>query len=99
MTPEEIAGSYEKETGKVIVEAFRDRDPVFVPGVLVASHGPFAWGKDASNAVHNAAVMEYVAEMAYHCMLLEKDINPMQQELLDKHFLRKHGKNAYYGQK
>lgn len=100
MTPEEIAGEYELETGKVIVETFRTRgiDPAAVPGVLVNSHGPFAWGKDAAEAVHNAVVMEEVAFMDFHALALEPGRGPMQQELLDKHYLRKHGANAYYGQ-
>ena len=98
MTNEEIAGEYEKETGKVIIETFDGKDPEAVPGVLVHSHGPFAWGKDASEAVHNAVVMEEVAFMAFHAMMLSPNLQDMQQELLDKHYLRKHGKNAYYGQ-
>ena len=98
MTEEEIRGAYEKETGKVIVETFAGRDPAAVPGVLVYSHGPFAWGSDSMNAVHNAVVMEEVAFMDWHAMMLEPGRGPMQQALLDKHYLRKHGKNAYYGQ-
>ena len=98
MTNEEIAGEYEKETGKVIIETFDGKDPEAVPGVLVHSHGPFAWGKDAHEAVHNAVVMEEVAFMAFHTMMLSPNLQDMQQELLDKHYLRKHGKNAYYGQ-
>ena len=100
MTPAEIAGEYEKETGNVIIETFRDGriDPAQVPAVLVASHGPFAWGKDAMEAVHNAVVLEEVACMALHAMQLDPGLGAMQQELLDKHYLRKHGKNAYYGQ-
>ena len=98
MTPEEIGGAYEKETGTVIIEAFRDRDPDDVPGVLVYSHGPFAWGTDPMNAVHNAVVMEEVAFMDYHALMLNPPHRDMQRELLDKHYLRKHGKNAYYGQ-
>ena len=98
MTPEEIGGEYEKETGKVIIETFADLDPAAVPGVLVFSHGPFAWGADPMNAVHNAVVMEEVAFMDWHAMLLAPERGKMQQELLDKHYLRKHGKNAYYGQ-
>ena len=100
MTPEEIAGEYEKETGNVIIETFNERtiDPAQVPAVLVASHGPFAWGKDAMDAVHNAVVLEELAFIGYHCLQLDPGIQPMQQELLDKHYLRKHGKNAYYGQ-
>ena len=98
MTPEEIAGEYEKETGKVIIETFACTDPAAVPGVVVHSHGPFAWGKGALEAVHNAVVMEEVAFMDWHTMMLNPDSGHMQQELLDKHYLRKHGKNAYYGQ-
>ncbi len=101
MTPEEIGGSYEWETGNVIVETFVKRgvDPAQVPGVVVQNHGPFAWGTDPMNAVHNAVVMEEVAFMDYHALQLNPDAGRMQQELLDKHYLRKHGKNAYYGQK
>ena len=101
MTPAEIGGEYEKETGNVIIEEFKNRgiDPDQIPGVLVASHGPFAWGTDAMNAVHNAVVMEEVAFMALNAKVLNPNLTPMQQELLDKHYLRKHGKNAYYGQK
>ena len=101
MTPEEIGGSYEWETGNVIVETFVKRgiDPAQVPGVGVQNHGPFAWGTDPMNAVHNAVVMEEVAFMDYHALQLNPDAGRMQQELLDKHYLRKHGKNAYYGQK
>ena len=98
MTDAEIRGEYEKETGKVIVETFGDRDPADVPGVLVYSHGPFAWGIDAMNAVHNAVVMEEVAFMDWHAMMINPRLGAMQQTLLDKHYLRKHGKNAYYGQ-
>ena len=101
MTPQEIAGEYELETGNVIIETFKKReiDPAQVPAVLVCSHGPFAWGKDAHEAVHNAVVLEEVAFMAFHAMALTPNLPPMQQELLDKHYLRKHGANAYYGQK
>ncbi len=98
MTAEEIAGRYEWETGNVIVEAFRDMDPMSVPGVLVHSHGPFSWGIDPDDAVQHAVVMEEVAFMDWHAMLLNPDQGRMQQELLDKHFLRKHGADAYYGQ-
>ena len=100
MTPAEIAGEYELETGNVIIETFRDRriDPNQVPAVLVNSHGPFAWGTDPMNAVHNAVVLEEVAFMAFHAMALTPELPPMQQELLDKHYLRKHGPGAYYGQ-
>ena len=99
MTDEEIRGEYEKETGKVIVETFRDKDPAAIPGVLVCSHGPFAWGTDAMNAVHNAVVMEEVAFMDWHAMVINPALGSMQQTLLDKHYLRKHGANAYYGQR
>ena len=101
MTPEEIAGEYEKETGTVIIETFEKRNinPKFVPAVIVHSHGPFTWGKDAAEAVHNSIVLEELAKMAMFTEQVNKDIKPMQQELLDKHFLRKHGENAYYGQK
>jgi L-ribulose-5-phosphate 4-epimerase len=98
MTPAEIQGEYEKETGVVIAETFREKDPDAIPAVLVYSHGPFAWGKDPMDAVHNAVVLEEVAFMNFHAMMLEPGIQAMQQELLDKHYLRKHGKNAYYGQ-
>jgi L-ribulose-5-phosphate 4-epimerase len=99
MTVAEIQAEYEKETGLVIIETFKDKNPDAIPGVLVYSHGPFAWGTDAMDAVHNAVVMEEVAFMNIHTMMLNPGIQPMQQELLDKHYLRKHGANAYYGQK
>ena len=99
MTPEEIAGDYEKETGNVIVETFAGRTPTEIPAILVASHGPFTWGMDAHEAVHNAAVLEEVAFMAWHDLSTQPDIGPMQQELLNKHYLRKHGLHAYYGQR
>lgn len=98
MTKEEIQGEYEKETGLVIRETFQGKDPDAIPAVLVHSHGPFAWGTDPMDAVHNAVVLEEVAFMNFHTMMLDPGIPPMQQELLDKHYLRKHGKNAYYGQ-
>ena len=100
MTPSEIAAEYELETGNVIIETFRNRliDPDQIPAVLVNSHGPFVWGTDAHNAVHNAVVLEEVAFMAFHSMGLTPGLPPMQQELLDKHYLRKHGPGAYYGQ-
>ncbi len=99
MTPEEIGGKYELETGNVIIETFNGKSPDDIPSVLVYSHGPFCWGKDPFNAVHNAVVLEEIAFMAWHNLMLNPDIPPMQQELLDKHYLRKHGANAYYGQK
>lgn len=98
MTDEEIKGAYELETGKVIAETFAHLDPNQVPGVLVRHHGPFAWGKDALNAVHNMVVLEEVANMAWHNLVLNKDLPSMPQNILDKHYLRKHGANAYYGQ-
>ena len=101
LTPEEVARAYEKETGTVIIEAFRDRgiDPTAVPGVIVYKHGPFAWGKNPNQAVHNAVVMETVANMAYHAEQINPQGTPIEQYLLDKHYMRKHGPNAYYGQK
>ncbi len=99
MTADEIGGKYELETGNVIVETFKDKQPNDIPAVLVHSHGPFTWGTDPKNAVHNAVVLEEVAFMAWHALQMRPDLPPMQQELLDKHYLRKHGANAYYGQK
>lgn len=98
MTPEEISGKYEEETGNVVVEAFMKRNPMDIPAVLVNMHGPFTWGKDAMDAVHNSVVLEEVAKIAFHTMQLTPGIGPMDQALLNKHFLRKHGANAYYGQ-
>lgn len=103
MTADEIGGEYELETGNVIIETFNGIDPMSIPGVLVHSHGPFAWGGTPMEAVHNAVVMEEVAFMDWHAMVLESTLGQpasgrMQQELLDKHYLRKHGANAYYGQ-
>ena len=98
LTDNEINGAYEKNTGLVIIETFRNLDPDAVPGVLVRNHGPFAWGTDAANAVHNAVVMEEVAFMNYHAMTLRPQAPCVSQTLLDKHYYRKHGKNAYYGQ-
>lgn len=97
MTKAEIDGEYELETGKVIVETFKDLNPEQVPGVLVNNHGPFTWGTDADNAVHNAVVLEEVSKMAFRSFVLNPETK-MEKELLDKHFLRKHGKSAYYGQ-
>lgn len=98
MTPEEIGERYEWETGKVLVETFHDKNSDDIPAALVYSHGPFCWGTDPKNAVHNAVVLEEIAFMAWHAMHLRPDLPPMQQELLNKHYLRKHGANAYYGQ-
>ncbi len=97
LTPGETAEAYEAETGNVIVETFQNLDPEAIPGVLVQNHGPFTWGRDPGEAVHNARVLEEVAMMAYHT----RQLNPsagMERYLLDRHFLRKHGKDAYYGQ-
>lgn len=99
MTPQEIAGRYEYETGRVITETFENISENDMPSVLVHSHGPFSWGTDPMNAVHNAVVLEELAFMAWHNLMMNPGISPMQQELLDKHYLRKHGANAYYGQK
>ena len=97
LTEKEILESYEVETGNVIVEAFRETDPMAVPSVIINGHGPFSWGTDAHNAVHNAVVLEQVAKMAHHTLTLNK-ANNIDQYLLDKHYMRKHGPNAYYGQ-
>ena len=97
MTDEEIQGEYEKETGKVIVETFASLDPNTIPAVLVQSHGPFIWGKDAMKSVENAIVLEETAMMAWNTMCLNPNAT-LQQTLLDKHYLRKHGSGAYYGQ-
>ena len=102
MTPKEIGGApghYELETGNVIVETFSDESPDDIPAVLVRSHGPFTWGTSPENAAHNAVVLEELAFMAWHARMLNPEIETMQKELLDKHYLRKHGKDAYYGQK
>jgi L-ribulose-5-phosphate 4-epimerase len=99
MTPAEIGGEYELETGKVIVETFADKNADEIPAVLVASHGSFTWGKDAADAVHNSVVLEELAFMAWHNLMMSNDYtDPIKRELLDKHYLRKHGKDAYYGQ-
>lgn len=98
LTPPEIQSDYEANTGQVIVETFRNLDPRQHPAVLVASHGPFTWGKDAQDAVHNAVVLEFIARLASETLRLNPRTKPMQRALLDKHFLRKHGPGAYYGQ-
>lgn len=100
MTPEEIREAYEKNTGLVIIEEFRARgiDPMQIPAVLVRNHGPFAWGTDAADAVYHAVVLEEVAFMNFHAKMLDPAAGAMPQVLLDKHYLRKHGANAYYGQ-
>ncbi|MBE6072070.1 MAG: L-ribulose-5-phosphate 4-epimerase [Clostridium butyricum] len=98
LTDDEINGEYEKETGNVIVETIGERNPLEVPAIVVKNHGPFAWGKDPDNAVYNAVVLDKVAQMAYNTMTLNTRIDRVKQTLLDKHYLRKHGANAYYGQ-
>lgn len=99
LTREEVDGAYEKKTGIVIVETFKKGgiDPAAVPAVLVAGHGPFSWGKDALEAVHNAVVLEQVAKMAHHALVIDR-LKAIEPFLLDKHYHRKHGKSAYYGQ-
>ncbi len=101
LKPAEIKDHYEANTGKVIVETFKKLkfDPLHHPAVLVASHGPFTWGKDVADAVHNAGVLEFIAQLASETLKINPKLKPMQSVLLDKHFLRKHGANAYYGQK
>ena len=99
MTPEEINGPYELNIGVVIAERFKDLNPDYIPAVLVKNHGPFTWGTDPYNAVHNAVVLEEIAMMAFHTQMLTGNREPMPQVLMDRHFLRKHGPNAYYGQK
>ncbi len=98
LTNDEIAGEYEKNTGLVIIERIGNEAPLTLPGALVKSHGVFSWGKDADNAVHNAVVMEAVAEMALKTQLINPSVTVASESLLNKHYLRKHGKNAYYGQ-
>lgn len=103
LTKEEIEGAYEQNTGLLIVDYFKDkeedRDVMAVPACLCKNHGPFCWGKDAVEAVHNAVVLEEVAKMAARCEMINPQAKPAPQELQDKHYLRKHGTNAYYGQK
>lgn len=101
LTQEEIDEDYEKNTGKVIIEAFRGRNiqPMHVPGVVCTSHGPFTWGKDAAQAVYHAVVLEEVAKMAILTLQIDPNAAPAPQRIQDKHFLRKHGPNAYYGQR
>lgn len=99
MTEQQINGAYEHETGNIIVKAFAEKNPDAIPAVLVKNHGPFAWGTDAMDAVYHAVVMEEIAFMNYHAQELNPHCSPIRQALLDKHYLRKHGANAYYGQK
>jgi L-ribulose-5-phosphate 4-epimerase len=98
LTAQEIAGDYERETGLAICRAFAQLDPDAIPAALVAGHAPFCWGPNAAEAAHNAVVLEYVAKMAQHTLSIHAESRPLPRELHDKHFLRKHGKNAYYGQ-
>lgn len=100
LTKEEIADAYEANTGRLIVNEFQARnlDVTAVPAVLCKNHGPFTWGKDAKEAVHNAVVLEEVAKMAYRTEIINREVQPAPQELQDKHYYRKHGANAYYGQ-
>ncbi len=99
LTREEIEEAYEKNTGVLIAEYFKDKDYLAMPAVLCKNHGPFTWGKNAYEAVHNAVVLENVAMMACRCEMVNPQVQPAPQELQDKHYLRKHGPNAYYGQK
>jgi L-ribulose-5-phosphate 4-epimerase len=100
LTKEEIEGEYEKNTGLVIIETLTSKNisPSSMPGILCTNHGPFTWGKDAKEAVHNAVVLEEVAKMACYSELINREITPAPQTIADKHYLRKHGENAYYGQ-
>lgn len=98
LTIEEIATDYEKNTGLVIIETFKSRDPLATPGVLCVNHGPFTWGKDSLEAVHNAVVLEEVAKMAMYAKLINPELKAAPQTIMDKHYFRKHGKDAYYGQ-
>ena len=100
LTAEEIEEAYEKNTGLTIIETFRERmiNPVYVPAVLCKNHGPFTWGKDAAEAVHNSVVLEEVAKMAARTEMIQPRVLPAPQSMQDKHFMRKHGPNAYYGQ-
>lgn len=99
LTAQEIEEGYERNTGYVIIEAFEGMNPLHVPGVLCKNHGPFTWGEDAAKAVHNAVVLEEVAKMNFVTEMLNPQAGPAPQCLQDKHFMRKHGPNAYYGQK
>jgi L-ribulose-5-phosphate 4-epimerase len=98
LSDHEIAGEYEENTGTAILRAFRDRDPSVLPGVLVANHGPFTWGKDVATAAHNAVILEALARTAYFTSTLNPQASPIGKSLHDRHYLRKHGSNSYYGQ-
>lgn len=99
LTKEEVEAGYEKNTGRVIIETFANLNPLYIPGVLCVNHGPFTWGKDAAEAVHNAVVLEEIAKMNLMTEQLNNSMVAAPQYIQDKHFLRKHGPNAYYGQK
>ena len=99
LTPEEINSAYEKNTGLVIIETVSAKNAMSVPGILCSNHGPFTWGTDAADAVHNAVVLEEIAKMSYRTETLNSSVKPAPQVLQDKHYLRKHGADAYYGQK
>jgi L-ribulose-5-phosphate 4-epimerase len=98
LTASQIDGDYELETGVAISRVFSELDPLAIPAVLVSGHAPFCWGKTAAEAAHNAVILEYVARMATHTLSINAESRPLARELHDKHFLRKHGRNAYYGQ-
>jgi L-ribulose-5-phosphate 4-epimerase len=98
LSAEEIESAYEYNTGELIVRRFEGMDPMATPGVLVAGHAPFVWGKSVANAAHNAVVLEEIAEMAMRALLINPEAQPVGRTLLDKHYFRKHGANAYYGQ-
>lgn len=100
LTKEEVESEYEKNTGLVIIETLKNRNinPMDIPGIIIASHGPFSWGKDAKQAVYNAVVLEELSKMAYRTIQINPNIKSVEKYLLDKHYFRKHGKNAYYGQ-
>ena len=99
LTQDEVEGEYELNTGKVIIDTLGECEPLHTPGIVVYQHGPFAWGKDAHDAVHNAVVMEEVARMAWIARGINPQLQPIDSWLMNKHFQRKHGPNAYYGQK
>ena len=99
LTPQETEEAYEANTGKVIIEAFQGKDPMHTPAVLANGHGPFTWGKDGAEAVHNAVVLEELSKMALMARALNPHVDELPKHISDKHFLRKHGPNAYYGQK
>lgn len=98
MSDEQIKRDYEEETGVQITDCFRDRSPVETPMCIIAGHAPFTWGKDAAQSVYHAVILEEIAKMAYLTRTLRPDVQPLKQAIIDKHYLRKHGKDAYYGQ-